>query len=865
MRRIAVTSLVLALLAACASSPPGAAPAPRAVAIPAAPSDAGTSLVVQRNPMCSTVTIGFADPDPDPNAYSLDGTVAQPSSPAATCDMADSNVGSAAAGVLASSTPGAATASRPWDHKTTPAYMDLVTKRFHLTAEERKTLGRQGFVVPARFEQPTYAWAFHELYQSQVPLYVSVDAVMNAIYASNDQLIADIETTRVRPLLGQVLDTLHCGLADAAASYPPDVARDLDVYLTVARSLLADARVKSVLGTDDEAAPLIALAKEGTQFKELTLFGRVRSIDFSAYTPRGHYAGDLAPFFRAAMWTSRVELNLVSRSSRSSYFAMSPDPTETPREATVGLALADLAVRSKAMGGLDLLDQAWGLLAGRREDISIHELERLREKAGIAAIRVEDAPALRAVIGDGYKRHARIHPMAWAGPGEPELPVIATLLGPRIVPDTTATRPLVHDEVEHRYMVGDGDMAYALGHDRAKAFTADATSAEVQRGLDKARAIVDAPLASGDLYSAWFGAIRDLAKKPEGALPSFMSTPAFEDMRVGSTVAAFGQIRHNYVLVAGQGYDAAGCEIPDGWVDPLPEVYDQLGLYADRGAKVMAVLDPKDTLGTSAYFARLAKVLAVLRTISLDELAGRALTAEEKRFLSMVAEYEPPGSGGGPTYTGWYFDMFRKREAEGLARADFIADYYTSANLEEVAYAGATAPRLGFFVVDTGGGPRVVVGPVARGYVHTGPLSSRLGDEAARALKDVRDPWAASYTVAAPAEPPLAVREVDVRTDYAPGAYGRTTIEVTSTKALGPVTIEMLDHHRVPVASMTLAVGAKPVRFSFARHPIVNATEALSYEGLHVKVGTFDYVFVPRLGAMGPDAIQFQLGGMPAP
>ena len=43
---------------------------------------------------------------------------------------------------------------------------------------------------------------------------------------------------------------MHCALAEAAASYPSEVARDLDLYLTIARSLLVDAAVPSVLGTD---------------------------------------------------------------------------------------------------------------------------------------------------------------------------------------------------------------------------------------------------------------------------------------------------------------------------------------------------------------------------------------------------------------------------------------------------------------------------------------------------------------------------------------------------------------------------------------------------------------------------------------
>ena len=58
-------------------------------------------------------------------------------------------------------------------------------------------------------------------------------------------------------------------------------------------------------------------------------------------------------------------------------------------------------------------------------------------------------------------------------------------------------------------------------------------------------------------------------------------------------------------------------------------------------------------------------------------------------------------TGHPPTYTGWYFDLFFNRQEDGMRGAEYIADYFTSQ--EGVAYVGATAPRLGVFVVDAGG------------------------------------------------------------------------------------------------------------------------------------------------------------------
>ena len=57
------------------------------------------------------------------------------------------------------------------------------------------------------------------------------------------------------------------------------------------------------------------------------------------------------------------------------------------------------------------------------------------------------------------------------------------------------------------------------------------------------------------------------------------------------------------------------------------------------------------------------------------------------------------------------------------------ADWFTSSNDNAVVYAGAKEPRLGIFVVDTNGEPRVMVGPVARAFEHVGSLDGRLKDK----------------------------------------------------------------------------------------------------------------------------------------
>ena len=786
-------------------------------------------------------------------------------SQAATCEPADAKLDTLERAITCVPAPGQAVRDRTtYNPQRPPLRLDLVERRFGLTADERAHLERDGFVVPARLSYPTYAPALHDVYRSQLPLYVSVDAIMHAVYLSNDELIAGLEATSLAPLLGKNLEAMHAALPAAASSYPPDTARDLDVYLTVALTLLADAdtrpAVKSALGQDKEVKALVAQADAATGMPTVTLFGRARVVDFATFRPRGHYArehapqnpdnADLSRYFRAAMWLSRIEYNLVSRSSRSSSTEL--DPSETPREDSDAMALADLVRRAGVVDQVNQMDDAWGLVAGRREDVSIAALIKLMDRARIVDLASPDAPAaLRAAIGDGFVRTARTH---YQAEGSANLPVIATMLGPRITADTSATRPLVHPEVQGRHAVPATDLAFALGQDRALVYTADdlATFPALRQKLDQARTLLLAPQTGPDLYGSWLTAITRLAKTPEGIVPSFMEKDAFRDLRLGSTVAAYAQIRHNYVLMVPTTYDEPGCEIPDGFVEPAPDVYAALAAYAARGEAVFAHLQP----GGREYWEHVARTMRVLERISRRELANEPLTADEERFLAEVTDLSFGTAGGyssGPRGSGWYFDLFPSYQ-EALQPAALIADYFASPYEGKVFYAGVSGVQMGIFVVDTAGEPRVVVGPVTSAFEAIGPIARRYTDSDVPLVAG-KAPWAHSYTALAPAEPPLSL-VVHLEDKPKEGWTEDITFTARSTRTLGPVTLELLDHHRVPIATVThpLDGAGKSVVFTFPSTKIPDGTvSTFGVEGLHVHAGDFHYF---DMGHFQPDSYE---------
>ena len=321
-RSLAIVVLVSCSGAAAPKSPPLSTTAPPgAEAANAATGDGAEPRSSADDPVCARLVDadpGAADADADATdaAASSDGDDGDGSTGRrrkkleriSACSVARVNFTRDAEAILAARGRTGKPAPRtPWDHKTRPERLDLIRRRFELAPDELAQLSRTGVVVPARLTQPGYAYAYHEIFQSQLPVYITADSVFHAIFASHDAIVEKLERASLAPALGEALDRMHCALA-AATAYPADTVRDLDLYLTVARSLASRGEVHSMRGdaaVDAAASDLVAKVHAAAGAERIALFGRDRLVDFTAYTPRGHYTSseDLTSYFLAAMWT----------------------------------------------------------------------------------------------------------------------------------------------------------------------------------------------------------------------------------------------------------------------------------------------------------------------------------------------------------------------------------------------------------------------------------------------------------------------------------------------------------------------------------------------------------------------------------
>jgi hypothetical protein len=243
--------LVAAVLVGCGGqaqetpTPPPQPPPQHQVASSAPPVEAHSTP-----PEC-TPAAPVAPPDAGvTDDYKVVDRIATPQNSKDFCATADSNIARAEKAIAGWPAP---TENRKswakWDGKSKPERLEAVSRRLGLAPDEIAALRRNGFVVPARLEWGTYAWAYHEVYQSQLPIFVSIDSILHAIYVGHDTLLAGIEEKRLLPLLREALHKMHCALG--AAGFPAEQTHDLDVYLTVARRLLD----KAAPNDDEAGAP----------------------------------------------------------------------------------------------------------------------------------------------------------------------------------------------------------------------------------------------------------------------------------------------------------------------------------------------------------------------------------------------------------------------------------------------------------------------------------------------------------------------------------------------------------------------------------------------------------------------------------
>ena len=601
------------------------------------------------------------------------------------------------------------------------------------SAAELATLKKDGFVISDAHRYPTFTYGYIALYAGDVPLFVSADSVLDAVHRSYDTMLEQVEQTGLVPEVRELLTSLRSNLM-AASTLDPKARADVDFYLAVALGLLDDSLPSPVAGgSASDIAGFISQAKSASGSQMVDIFGVERDIDFSQFTPRGHYTDSavLSQYFRAMMWLGRIDFRLIATASDGSQ-------TFYRRQFDAMLALSSLfddAMRARHEG----IDSVIRAFVGDSDNMKPSEVPELLAKLGesptAASIPESDAIIAQAIIDGGFGAQLIDSDVMMNEGTTGTLPLHRTFLlfGQRYTPDSQVFSNVVYDRVKagtvKRMMPNPLDAAFAalknnqagvlLGSELAKYDYASALAG--MRELLDSR---DAGFWETNLYTLWLGSLRALAPtadlgNPSGVgLPAITGTEAWGRRILNTQLGSWAELRHDTILYAKQSYTGGVlCEFPDAYVDPYPDFFAGIAKLADHGTQVIVPIVSRidTTLGTSVatYFASLRDAAGRLGEMAQYERAGTAFTADQMAFINQAVTLHSVCGGG--YADGWYPKLVY---GDALEFDPTIADVHTEPTDESgnqvgrVLHVGTGYARTLIMTRDTCTGPRAYAGLV---------------------------------------------------------------------------------------------------------------------------------------------------------
>ncbi len=171
--------------------------------------------------------------------------------------------------------------------------------------------------------------AFFDIYNKDLPVFISTDAILHAFHISYDRILKDVELAVLIDKLTSLLEQLHSQMPQLESKYSSNTEMkqmllDVDVYLTIARKLL-DENITPYYNDNTYKVNLLygkSIKAEGFDTDTLFADACVR-VDWSQFKPRGHYVDDQNPqlenYFRAMMWLGRIEIYLIPPSAVPGY------------------------------------------------------------------------------------------------------------------------------------------------------------------------------------------------------------------------------------------------------------------------------------------------------------------------------------------------------------------------------------------------------------------------------------------------------------------------------------------------------------------------------------------------------------------
>jgi hypothetical protein len=508
-----------------------------------------------------------------------------------------------------------------------------------LNAPELAIFQQNGFVVSGPPGGASFAEVFYNLFYSDLPIFVSTDALLEAWHRTYDAMLEETEETYLFNSVGTMLDGMaaQVAAADAVVGNGPlhESLRDADWFLAVARSLLAGTNqppVPSVLGQDARVAATLADIYAEQLMEVDDFMGFCRVVDFSQFQIRGHYTHSdrLGRYFQCTMWLGFIDVPVAGGPFQRC--PLDPPRMASPRELGVAVVFWYLLNQSAQFQTWANMEKITSAFVGWTDSMNFGQLNGLLAGAGIRTLAdvpdVATLSQLQTNIVNGALGLQNIR-SGWfgsplGGAARYALPQTFTVFGQKFVPDSWAFSETVYDSIlwvengqtnkVQRRVPGALDAAFAvLGNDQVvpelvaqmKGTFPDTNRPHAmqwrdgqpyQHNLAAARAVMDQQTPDAwdsNMYMSWLACLRELsAPTTDAQYPEAMRTRAWAMKTLNTQLASWTHLRHDTILYAKQSYTTGGggCLYPTGYVEPRVEFWNRLGAMAARTAELISGL-----------------------------------------------------------------------------------------------------------------------------------------------------------------------------------------------------------------------------------------------------------------------------------
>jgi hypothetical protein len=444
-------------------------------------------------------------------------------------------------------------------------------------------------------------------------------------------------------------------------------------------------------------------------------------IDYSLFTPRGHYTRNaaLTRYFKAMSVLGQSAFCLPG--TRDCGNGLGP--------ARMGILAARALVRDPALVSLwrDIYEPT-SFLVGLADDYTPLEVAAAGNGLADAKVLADDAAVKSIVAKLVAARPIKINPERAS----------IRFMGTRFVIDSFIFNQLVYPNVgtdsKPRLFPTPLDLAATFGsqfaHDVLKQ-TGETSYANYATKLAAMKKLVaDRPVSDwgSTVYDAWLYALQPMFLPHGKASPDFMRTTAWNAKAQQAGLGSYAELKHDTILYARQVFAEGGDNgIPArrNWVEPEPVAFARLAAVADlmRSGLAQRNLLTKEQAG---LLQTLIKLDGFFERIARDELAGKPISKADNSRLTYI--------GGELEALWWRTSDLSQHALPTDADQDAVVADIASSPSGVLEVGTGKVDQIYVLVPDDQGKFQVAVGGVYSYYEFKTKVGERLTDESWRAL-----------------------------------------------------------------------------------------------------------------------------------